>query len=537
LEGLDVNSKDKGAEPEIADATSYNDIENRRTVIRTLRLRQFGLIAGILVIAAVLRLARLDLMEFKSDEAKVTMMVVDGLKGGGLPTRGLMSSVGIPNPPFFIYLMMIPGLVSFDPIFLARFIALLNVAAVFFCYWFGRRIFNDRVGLVSALFFAVSPWAVIYSRKIWAQDCLPLFSLLVIGGLFELCVNKDRRWFLPTALAAAMMPGIHFSGIFPLLIFACAIAVFRPRAGWRRWCVVAAASCAAYLPFALRHFTRGAMGRGASAHGVTLDPLAWAAQIMTCFNFKYLLGVSEQRFFDSIAPKVLWLCYALGGSLVILFVVGTLGVTVDVVNGIRRSDDRREGIRRVAGRAICVIWALVPVLGYLALSFDKPIFPHYLIVLYPAQFWLAAAALDRILQRPRSLWRVSAAGFTVLVALFHTLFLSGFLGFVDREGGTRGDYGVAYKHKSAAAGYVIDTCSERETRPVLTSAFGAVPFEIIYLIISSQKYASSPKQAGGRRETLFFFEEQWPPIDDFASWKGGARKKVFGPLIVTVGED
>ena len=72
--------------------------------------------------------------------------------------------------------------------------------------------------------------------------------------------------------------------------------------------------------------------------------------------------------------------------------------------------------------------------------------PHYLIVAYPAPFlamgWIARAALP---------WRRAAFGLLAAAVVLAAVFNTSLLGLVQSEGGTAGDYGVAYRHKAAAA--------------------------------------------------------------------------------------
>ena len=62
----------------------------------------------IILLATYLRLSDLGLMEFKYDEAMVSVLTVDLVKGHVFPQVGIMSSVGLHNPPLFIYIMAIP---------------------------------------------------------------------------------------------------------------------------------------------------------------------------------------------------------------------------------------------------------------------------------------------------------------------------------------------------------------------------------------------------------------------------------------------
>jgi len=82
---------------------------------------------GIMLLAAYLRLSHLELTEFKLDEAHVCSRAAEFLASGRPPLVGIGSSVGMANPPLFIYLTAIPVSLSRNPAVIAGFIALLNV--------------------------------------------------------------------------------------------------------------------------------------------------------------------------------------------------------------------------------------------------------------------------------------------------------------------------------------------------------------------------------------------------------------------------
>jgi hypothetical protein len=87
-------------------------------------------LALIVAVAAATRLTFTNLAEFKDDEAKVAMLAVSFLEGKGLPLIGIISSVGVNNPPAYVYLMAIPFAISRDPAVATAFIGLLGVGAV-----------------------------------------------------------------------------------------------------------------------------------------------------------------------------------------------------------------------------------------------------------------------------------------------------------------------------------------------------------------------------------------------------------------------
>ena len=154
----------------------------QRTRIRPV---EWVVLVAIVALAATLRLARLDLMEFKADEAAAIAIAAPIVNGGHWPEVGLVSSVGIHNPPLFLYLVAVAMAVSFNPEFVTGLLvgglAVLGVALTFIVI---RPRFGAFAALSAAALFACSPWAVLYTRKIWAQDLLPVFLVMLLQVLF-----------------------------------------------------------------------------------------------------------------------------------------------------------------------------------------------------------------------------------------------------------------------------------------------------------------------------------------------------------------
>jgi hypothetical protein len=67
-------------------------------------------------------------------------------------------------------------------------------------------------GLVAAALFATGPWAVVYSRKIWAQDFVPVLATGAMWAAHSLVLGKNPKamfWLLCLPLSVIQ---IHFSG-------------------------------------------------------------------------------------------------------------------------------------------------------------------------------------------------------------------------------------------------------------------------------------------------------------------------------------
>ena len=175
------------------------------------RVKDIAALLLVLAAAVFVRLYRLDAVEFFHDEAMVSMMAQEMADGQTFPLQGILSSVGIPNPPSSIYVMAVPFALTSDPVVATGFVALLNVLGVGLLWGIARKEFGFIAALVAGLVFAFNPWAILYSRKIWAQDYVNPFLLLALTA--ALWGYRDgKRWgqllALPLMLFAMQ---IHFS--------------------------------------------------------------------------------------------------------------------------------------------------------------------------------------------------------------------------------------------------------------------------------------------------------------------------------------
>jgi len=201
--------------------------------------RDYLLLAAVLLLAGSLRLGWPGITEFKDDEAQLYTFALDMAEFRTFYLRGIGSSVGLPNSPVSVYLFALPLLVWKSPVAATLFVGLLNTASVGLAYWMSRRYWGTRAAFIAALLYAAAPWAVVYSRKIWAQNLLPLFAAgYALSALLAL-VEGRSRWLIAHLVLLALIVQIHFSGValglvtVVLLSTVCGLSIVR--AGTEGW--------------------------------------------------------------------------------------------------------------------------------------------------------------------------------------------------------------------------------------------------------------------------------------------------------------
>jgi hypothetical protein len=97
--------------------------------------------------------------------------------------------------------------------------------------------------------------------------------------------------------------------------------------------------------------------------------------------------------------------------------------------------------------------------------------PHYLIVTYPVSFVVQALGLsDLVAVRRVVLQRAAVPSALVVMAAAvaaYAAFSLSFQQFVERNGGTEGDYGVAYRHKASIGRIVRERGLRVANEPVI----------------------------------------------------------------------
>ena len=189
-------------------------------------------ITVVVALAAFLRLHALDLVEFKLDEATAVdraRRLLDGV----WPTVGLTSSTGALNPPLFVYLIAIPLAVHDSPLAATAFVGVLAVVAVALTYIVLRPRFGLLAALSASAYLATAPWAVLYGRKIWAQDALPIIDVLLLWCLLIVLERHRARAVLLVPVLVCLAFQLNFSALALVGPVAVVLAYRAREVDWR----------------------------------------------------------------------------------------------------------------------------------------------------------------------------------------------------------------------------------------------------------------------------------------------------------------
>jgi len=158
------------------------------------------------------------------------------------------------SPPLYFvllhYWMMIFGTSESAVRFLS---ALFGVLAIPVIYLVGRQLFNEEVGLLSALILAISSFNIWYSQETRMYTLMVLLVLLSMYCLLRLLQHSTLAWSAGYVLSTALLVYTHFYGLFVLLaqnIYIMSLVLSKNRTfKLRHWIVLQATVLALLIPW------------------------------------------------------------------------------------------------------------------------------------------------------------------------------------------------------------------------------------------------------------------------------------------------
>lgn len=406
-------------------------------------------VLGIVGLGLLLRLGFPTLAEFKRDEATVIRRASAIAYAGDWPALGVGASVGVANPPFFLYLAALPLRLWPDPVAVVLEVGFLNGLAVLACYRVGRAYFGPKVGLIAAFLFAVCPWAVLYGRKIWSQN-LPLVTLGFMAALLAAFV-RGRRWALVGAFVGlAVLIGLHLGGLAFVPILGLCLLLYPQQVGWKPLLIGGTLLGLAFAPYVLYDAlhgwsnARGFLHYGSGGGRWSWDALRYAFMLTGSAGIEGMAGALWPQFRAGL-PDLGWLNGGLQGLL-------ALALCYAVYQAVRGPQERRRSL------LLLLFWFAVPI--FLQSRPATPTQPHYFILLYPVQFLLIAVLVADGWEWLRRRLTLPAVGWSVVMAVLvggalswagWQLAVMGQLARFMVDHPSTGGYGIPLRYTRAAA--------------------------------------------------------------------------------------
>jgi mannosyltransferase len=185
-----------------------------REAIRA-RSRVFWIVAGLTLLAALLRFATLGVQAYHHDEIVTASRVLRGSFWHAMEAVGFSESA----PPLYYALAwfwtQVTGTGEFG---LRSLSAVAGVATVPVAYLLGAELRGRRAGLASAALVAVNPMLLWYSQEARAYALLVLLCAISLLYFVRALDAGRRRDFTLWGLASGLALATHYFAIFPIAI-------------------------------------------------------------------------------------------------------------------------------------------------------------------------------------------------------------------------------------------------------------------------------------------------------------------------------
>lgn len=422
------------------------------------------LLFAVLACGLTLRLVWVGDMEYKNDERKLFIVSQHAAKTGEWPSLGMISSTGMRNPAMsdWIFILLSKGFSVEQPTDLAMAVRGLNCLGLLllFCWaWRQRNQLRRFIWLWVSALAAVSPFMILFQRKIWAQSTLPLFLVLL---LIAVSARHRRIGAFGWGLLTILLGQIHMASFFFTAAVFCSVFLFDRKSILYRW-FFAGVLCGLppMLPWLLQARSGGS--------GFTLNPIYGWGEVFRLrywrywfteplgLKLTYSLGAAHFQEFGrypgdtGLVKLAHWASLAVGGSIYLGFLVAVW----------RRRGELWRSMRESMPTELLLFFAAFVLYGLVLSMYtvNTLVYRHYLITVYPLTLlFLVALAVFAFPKRVANL--VLATSF--VLQLFTS---ANFLYYIRIEKGTTNadsDYGTAYQHQPVKEYYIDENGDLRE---------------------------------------------------------------------------
>lgn len=381
---------------------------------------------AIVALSSIFRLTNLDLVEFKTDEASNLLLATRIFFGHPLPYAGIATSVGILNPPFFIYLLIPFTLISFDPKTITFLIALINTLSIGFLFLIIKKYYGKTPAIITSVLIAFSPWSIILSRKIWPPDMVLPLIVLCIYSLHKIIIDQKSKFLIVLTVILVLLPQLDLIYIF-FSFFLMLFFLLTNRNIYKKYIIIGIIiGSIPSLPYLIYQLLNAcpdcslALNVGkklapTNSLGIFLKPLQIASQ----GNFRHLFGDDISIFANSFP-----LIYKLKA----IFYVEYLFIPMGLFLFWKKYNKFRF-----------LVYAIVTTLiSYFALHILPSV--HYFAILIPFIFIFLGFSLYQLLFINK-LFKYLSYGLLLSIISISIAYNYSFFSLVKLKGGLSGDYG------------------------------------------------------------------------------------------------
>lgn len=428
-------------------------------------------------------------------------------------TTGL---AGLFYGPWWYYILVVPFLIfQGNPQGIALFIALVNIVAIFFCFFVGKKVGGYFLGLVFAALVSFSPYMVGLGAQIWNPNISPLLvALCLLLMLLVYSGRKDWRILLSLGfiLGLTMESEIVFGSLLLVSVIAFSLITHREKISRKNFLSFAVGFLVTLLPRALFELTHGFI----MTKTIIAGGNSGSFSIPSVESFGNVLWLTIQMFADALTR---------GSELFATVLIAFCLVVVTVFRNKANKD-----------QMFLVRFALTVFIVFLiGLSFlSHSLYGHYLIVL-PMFFILLVSISLFLLQK------------TQLKIISYTLF--GLLVFVNLDPVVQiqnakaplwEGNGAVYRNQIAVIDYIYKNAEQKKFNYTAYSpAVYDYTYQYLFLWYGPKQYGYAPSVKAERLLYVILEPDEEKPtrLTDWLKIRDGdgvvmQEKKIKGGIIV-----
>ncbi len=384
---------------------------------------------SIVVLSLIFRISHLDVVEFKKDEALNLLLASRPIFSHPFVSGGTISSIGILNPPFFNYLLFPITLFTLDPRIISGIIGIINSFAIGCLFLLLKRYCNFKVAVIATILMAFSPWAVIFSRKIWMQDLLLPFFVLLLYSFYKILDGKQYYW-LHFTITTFFLIQLHLGSIFYLTVLWIFLILKRVKLSLKYISIGIVIGLIPLIPYLLYEtknscpdckiiLTTSERVSTKYQLNIFLRPL----QLLGQGNFQFVLG-KDMITFATQYPII----YQLRKILYLQYFLLPFGVII---------------FWKMYPKFRILIYSTV-LLPFVYFVLKLEPFIHYYIIVIPLLFLFSATGINYFLSSQSKFYRIMSYILLTSIIFSSIFFDITFFQLIEKEKGLDGDYGPSF---------------------------------------------------------------------------------------------
>lgn len=387
------------------------------------------LISVVFFAAAFFRLLNLNLIEFKTDEAVNLFLASRPLFGYPFPPGGTVSSIGILNPPLFNYILFPAIAISSDPRFISFLIALVNSISIVAFFLIARRYYSTVLAFVASIFMAFSPWAILYSRKIWMQDLLVPFFVLLFLAVHKLIVEKKQVYWILYFVSSLFIIQLHQTSIIFIFLLTFSLFIKKTKPNVKYILLGLIIGALPLIPYFYYDFANKCtdcstfFSSGAKLTVYHLEIFERPFQILSQGDFRFEMGDSIGTF----AAK-----FPLAYKLRALFYIEYALLPLGFIFFIKKY--RKFSFFAYSAVLLSAVYFLLKIESFM----------HYYIIIMPLLFLFLAAPFEYFIRIGGTLFKTATIILFAVLISTSIIFDISFFSFVGKQGKLNGDYGATF---------------------------------------------------------------------------------------------